>query len=41
LHTEDEAQQTLLARYVDAFQRSDIESLVSVLHEDATVAMPS
>ena len=41
LHTEDGAQQTLLARYVDAFQRFDIESLVSVLHEDAMVAMPS
>ena len=41
LHTEDEAQQMLLARYVDAFQRFDIESLVSVLHEDATVSMPS
>ena len=37
LHTEDEAQQTLLTRYVDAFQRFDIESLVSVLHEDATI----
>jgi RNA polymerase sigma-70 factor (ECF subfamily) len=41
LHTGDEAQQTLLARYVDAFQRFDIEALVSVLNEDATMSMPS
>jgi RNA polymerase sigma-70 factor (ECF subfamily) len=36
----DEAQQELLARYVDAFERFDIESLVSLLHEDATMQMP-
>ena len=26
--------------YVDAFERFDIESLVSLLHEDATMSMP-
>jgi RNA polymerase sigma-70 factor, ECF subfamily len=36
----DEAQQQLLDRYVDAFERYDIESLVSLLHEDATMSMP-
>ncbi len=30
----------LLARYVDAFERFDIESLVALLHEDATMSMP-
>jgi RNA polymerase sigma-70 factor (ECF subfamily) len=33
-------QQELLARYVDAFERYDITSLVSLLHEDATFSMP-
>jgi RNA polymerase sigma-70 factor (ECF subfamily) len=36
----DAAQQALLARYVDAFERYDIESLVSLLHEDAVMSMP-
>ena len=36
----DEAQQELLTRYVDAFERFDIESLVALLHEDATMQMP-
>ncbi len=36
----DDDQQELLARYVDAFERFDIESLVSLLHEDATMQMP-
>jgi RNA polymerase sigma-70 factor (ECF subfamily) len=36
----DAAQEELLARYVDAFERFDIESLVSLLHEDATMQMP-
>jgi RNA polymerase sigma-70 factor (ECF subfamily) len=36
----DEAQRELLARYVDAFQRYDIDSLTSLLHEDATQSMP-
>jgi RNA polymerase sigma-70 factor (ECF subfamily) len=33
-------QQELLARYVDAFQRYDIDSLVSLLHEDVVMSMP-
>ncbi len=36
----DEAQRALLARYVDAFERYDIDSLTSLLHEDATQSMP-
>ena len=36
----DEAQQALLARYVDAFERYDMESLTSLLHQDATWSMP-
>ena len=40
LQPDDEAQRALLARYVDAFERFDIESLVSLLHEDATMSMP-
>jgi RNA polymerase sigma-70 factor, ECF subfamily len=36
----DQEQRELLARYVRAFQRSDVESLVSLLHADATMAMP-
>jgi RNA polymerase sigma-70 factor, ECF subfamily len=36
----DEAQQELLARYVDTFERYDVESLVALLHEDATMCMP-
>ena len=36
----DEAQQALLARYVDAFERYDMASLTSLLHEDATMSMP-
>ncbi|WP_049560506.1 sigma-70 family RNA polymerase sigma factor [Nonomuraea sp. SBT364] len=30
----------LLARYVDAFERYDVETLVALLHEDATSSMP-
>jgi len=30
----------LLARYVDAFQRYDMEALTSLIHEDATQSMP-
>lgn len=33
-------QQALLARYVDAFERYDIPSLVSLLHDDAVMSMP-
>ena len=36
--TPDEAQ--LLDRYVDAFQNYDVETLVSLLREDATLSMP-
>ncbi|MEV4065684.1 sigma-70 family RNA polymerase sigma factor [Nonomuraea dietziae] len=36
----DEEQRRLLARYCDAFERYDVESLVSLLHEDATTSMP-
>lgn len=32
--------EALLARYVDAFERYDINSLVSLLHEDAVMSMP-
>ncbi|MGH9113215.1 MAG: sigma-70 family RNA polymerase sigma factor [Acidimicrobiales bacterium] len=40
LEPADEAQRELLARYVDAFERYDLDALVSVLHEDATMSMP-
>ena len=40
LRPDDEEQRALLARYLDAFERFDIESLVSLLHEDATMSMP-
>jgi RNA polymerase sigma-70 factor (ECF subfamily) len=33
-------EQALVARYVDAFERYDIESLVALLHEDAVMSMP-
>ena len=36
----DEQHDALLARYVDAFERYDMESLTSLLHEDATWSMP-
>lgn len=36
----DDEQRALLARYVDAFERYDMESLTSLLHEDATQSMP-
>src|SRR5581483_7078433 len=36
----DEAQRELLARYVDAFERYDMESLTSLLAEDASQSMP-
>ncbi len=36
----DSEQQELLRRYVDAFERYDITSLVSLLHEDASFSMP-
>ncbi len=37
---EDEADAELLARYVDAFERYDMEALTSLIHEDATQSMP-
>lgn len=36
----DAGLQDLLTRYVDAFERYDITSLVSLIHEDATFTMP-
>jgi RNA polymerase sigma-70 factor (ECF subfamily) len=36
----DAEHKALLVRYVDAFERYDISSLVSLLHEDATFTMP-
>jgi RNA polymerase sigma-70 factor (ECF subfamily) len=35
-----ENERALLSRYVDAFERYDIDSLVSLLHEDASISMP-
>src|SRR5437763_9786258 len=36
----DAADQALLARYVEAFERYDIEALTSLIHEDAPQSMP-
>jgi len=36
----DDEQRRLLTRYVDAFQRYDLDALTSLLHEDATWTMP-
>jgi RNA polymerase sigma-70 factor (ECF subfamily) len=38
--TLDAAEQELLDRYVDAFERYDIDALVSLLHEEARFSMP-
>jgi RNA polymerase sigma-70 factor (ECF subfamily) len=38
--TMDPEQQEILARYVDAFERYDVTTLVSLIHEDATFSMP-
>ncbi|MEV0380063.1 sigma-70 family RNA polymerase sigma factor [Nonomuraea sp. NPDC050643] len=35
-----EVDEELLARYVSAFERYDVDTLVSLLHEDATSSMP-
>jgi RNA polymerase sigma-70 factor (ECF subfamily) len=35
-----EDDRALLARYVDAFEQFDIDGLVSLLHEEATLSMP-
>ncbi len=36
----DDEQRALLERYMDAFQRYDLDSLTSLLHEDAAWSMP-
>ena len=36
----DDEQRALLARYVDAFERYDMDSLISLIHEDANFSMP-
>ena len=36
----DEADAELLSRYVDAFERYDMEALTTLIHEDATQSMP-
>src|SRR3989475_4577155 len=36
----DEKHRGLLARYVDAFERYDLDALTSLLHEDAAWSMP-
>jgi RNA polymerase sigma-70 factor (ECF subfamily) len=38
--TLDDDDRALLARYLDAFERYDIEAFVQLLHEDATQHMP-
>jgi len=35
-----DAQSTLLNRYVDAFERYDLDALTHLLHQDATLSMP-
>src|SRR5689334_20162712 len=37
---DDAAQRDLLDRYCAAFERHDVATLVSLLHEDATISMP-
>jgi RNA polymerase sigma-70 factor (ECF subfamily) len=36
----DQDRQALLARYVEAFERYDLDALTSLLHEDASWSMP-
>ena len=36
----DESERELLARYVEAFERYDMDALTSLIHEDATQSMP-
>ena len=36
----DQADEELLARYVEAFERYDMEALTALIHEDATQSMP-
>jgi RNA polymerase sigma-70 factor (ECF subfamily) len=40
LSSVDPEQQELLTRYIDAFERYDMTSLVALLHEDARFSMP-
>jgi RNA polymerase sigma-70 factor, ECF subfamily len=40
LEAVDEAQQALLERFVVAFERYDLDSIVSLLHEDVVQSMP-
>ncbi len=40
LQPDDEDQKALLARYVEAFERYDMEKLTALLREDATWSMP-
>ncbi len=40
VHHLREADPSLLEKYVDAFQRYDIDSLTTLLHQDATLSMP-
>lgn len=40
LEPDDDAQRDLLARYVDAFERYDMDALTELLREDATFSMP-
>jgi RNA polymerase sigma-70 factor (ECF subfamily) len=37
---EEAVTRALLAKYVQAWERADVPALVSILHEDATLAMP-
>lgn len=36
----DEAQRALLARYVEAFERYDLDAFTALLHEEGTLSMP-
>jgi RNA polymerase sigma-70 factor (ECF subfamily) len=36
----DEADAALLARYIEAFERYDMDALTALIHEDATQSMP-
>jgi RNA polymerase sigma-70 factor (ECF subfamily) len=36
----DEPERELLERYVEAFERYDMEALTALIHEDATQSMP-
>jgi RNA polymerase sigma-70 factor (ECF subfamily) len=40
LRPADGEQAALLSRYVEAFERYDLDALTSLLHEDATLSMP-